>query len=178
MENLLTETNEEIRLGERIKKITNKIEKGDNNIIKIISFISKIKESIQTMIETSSKPLKNIKFNFQEEKKTLNFDEYEIIEGVISKINSIILGESKREDEFLKLLFEWTGSKNMELLYRGTRDGMSSKNFHDKCDNQGKTIIIIILIISVIVVKFWIFFNIVFLNRIIMLGELYISVEL
>ena len=142
LENLLTETNEEIKLGERIKKITNKIEKGDNNIIKIISFISKIKESIQTMIETSSKQLKNIKFNFQEEKKTLNFDEYEIFEGVISKINSIILGESKREDEFLKPLFEWTGSKNMELLYRGTRDGMSSKNFHDKCDNQGKTITI------------------------------------
>ena len=28
----------------------------------------------------------------------------------------------------------------MKLLYRGTRDGMNSKNFHDKCDNKGKTI--------------------------------------
>ena len=28
----------------------------------------------------------------------------------------------------------------MKLLYRGTRDGMTSKNFHDKCDNKGKTI--------------------------------------
>lgn len=28
----------------------------------------------------------------------------------------------------------------MVLLYRGTRDGMTSKIFHDKCDNQGKTI--------------------------------------
>ncbi len=28
----------------------------------------------------------------------------------------------------------------MKLLYRGTRDGMTSKDFHDKCDNKGKTI--------------------------------------
>ena len=141
LENLLTETNEEIKLGERIKKITNKIEKEDKNIIKIISFISKIKESIQNMIETTSKPLKNIKFNFEEEKRTINFEEYSLFEGIdINKIDSVILGESNRKGEFLKLLFEWTGCKNIELLYRGTRDGMTSKNFHDKCDNQGKTI--------------------------------------
>ena len=141
LENLLTETNEEIKLGERIKKITNKIEKEDKNIIKIISFISKIKESIQNMIETTSKPLKNIKFNFEEEKRTINFEEYSLFEEVdINKIDSVILGESNRKGEFLKLLFEWTGCKNIELLYRGTRDGMTSKNFHDKCDNQGKTI--------------------------------------
>ena len=141
LENLLTETNEEIKLGERIKKITNKIEKEDNNIIKIISFISKIKESIQNMIETTSKPLKNIKFNFEKEMRTINFEEYSLFEEVdINKIDSVILGESNRKGEFLKLLFEWTGCKNIELLYRGTRDGMTSKNFHDKCDNQGKTI--------------------------------------
>ena len=28
----------------------------------------------------------------------------------------------------------------MELIYRGTRDGMSSIDFHNKCDNKGKTI--------------------------------------
>ena len=28
----------------------------------------------------------------------------------------------------------------MKLIYRGTRDGMTSKDFHDKCDNKGKTI--------------------------------------
>ena len=28
----------------------------------------------------------------------------------------------------------------MELLYRGTRDGMSSKTFHNNCDNKGPTI--------------------------------------
>ena len=28
----------------------------------------------------------------------------------------------------------------MKLIYRGTRDGMTSKDFHYKCDNKGKTI--------------------------------------
>ena len=28
----------------------------------------------------------------------------------------------------------------MELIYRGTRDGMTSNDFHNKCDNKGKTI--------------------------------------
>ena len=28
----------------------------------------------------------------------------------------------------------------MELLYRGTKDGMTAQNFHNKCNNKGKTI--------------------------------------
>ena len=54
--------------------------------------------------------------------------------------NSIILSESKRYDEFIKKLLEWSGYAKMKLLYRGTRDGDLAKNFHEKCDNQGPTI--------------------------------------
>ena len=54
--------------------------------------------------------------------------------------NSIILNETKRCDEFLNKIYEWTGGKIMELLYRGTRDGMSSNSFHNKCNNKGPTI--------------------------------------
>ena len=59
------------------------------------------------------------------------------------KFDSIILNESKRCDEFINKLLEWTGGKNMELLYRGTRDGMSGDAFHNKCNNKGPTISII-----------------------------------
>ena len=31
----------------------------------------------------------------------------------------------------------------MELIYRGTRDGSSSNDFHNKCDNKGETIVLI-----------------------------------
>ena len=53
---------------------------------------------------------------------------------------SIILDESKRKNEFLEKIYEWSGFQKMELIYRGTRDGPESKNFHNKCDNQGQTI--------------------------------------
>ena len=40
----------------------------------------------------------------------------------------------------MEKIYEWTGYKRMELLYRGTRDGPGSNIFHNKCDNQGPTI--------------------------------------
>ena len=40
-------------------------------------------------------------------------------------------------------LLEWSGYKKIELIYRGSRDGALSKNFHEKCDNQGPTITLI-----------------------------------
>ena len=40
-------------------------------------------------------------------------------------------------------LNEWSGYKKIKLIYRGTRDGTLSKNFHEKCDNQGPTITLI-----------------------------------
>ena len=59
--------------------------------------------------------------------KTIDFD-------------SIILRESKRENEFLNTILEWSGYKSMDLIYRATKDGSTSNYFHKKCDNQGPTI--------------------------------------
>mgnify|MGYP002627206406 CR=1 FL=1 len=69
MENILSEINEEIRLNNRINKVVTKLEKEDINIVKIISCISKIKESVKSMNKTIEKPINNIKFNFEQEKK-------------------------------------------------------------------------------------------------------------
>ena len=55
-------------------------------------------------------------------------------------IESIILNETGKKDIFVKKIYSWVECKNLELLYRGTRDGMNSVNFHQKCDNQGPTI--------------------------------------
>ena len=29
------------------------------------------------------------------------------------------------------------------MIYKATRDGFEAENFHEKCDNQGKTIVIV-----------------------------------
>ena len=52
----------------------------------------------------------------------------------------IILRESQRENEFLQKILEWSGYKSMDLIYRATKDGSSSNDFHNKCDNQESTI--------------------------------------
>ena len=57
-------------------------------------------------------------------------------------IDCKIFNESERGNEFLNKLYEWTGYKKIELLYRGTRDGSEINTFHNKCDNQGPIICI------------------------------------
>ena len=55
-------------------------------------------------------------------------------------IDSAILNESKKREEFIQIILEWSGYKSMELIYRGTRNGSSAKDFHNKCDDKGPTI--------------------------------------
>ena len=57
-----------------------------------------------------------------------------------NEFDSLILKESKRYDEFVRKIYEWSGCNKMKLLYRGTRDGMEANYFHNKCNNQGPTI--------------------------------------
>ena len=61
----------------------------------------------------------------------------------LNDTQSNILKESNRHNEFIKKLLEWTGGKNLELIYRGTRDGMNNKSFYDKCSNKGPTLSLI-----------------------------------
>ena len=63
------------------------------------------------------------------------------IEKVKTKdLDSIILNETNKEDEYLKKIYEWSGYDNMELIYRGSRDGSTAKDFHNKCDNKSPTL--------------------------------------
>jgi hypothetical protein len=46
--------------------------------------------------------------------------------------------------EFIaKLTTEWLPDKRFELLYRGSRDGMTPAVFHDKCDGKGPTLVLV-----------------------------------
>ena len=58
-------------------------------------------------------------------------------------IDSLILKESKKEEEFFEEICKWCECKNLELLFRGTKDGMTANDFHKKCDNQGPTVSLI-----------------------------------
>jgi len=226
LEIYLSESNNDIKINERINKGIKNIE--DKNIIKLISYISKINKNKRNNKKLFNELMKNIKFKYEENK--INYEEYyfngipkpkniqfkdittssiniswnidnvenkeeikyriemrkeneefkEIYKGnnnnyiinnlikdtnyefiiysfynnlIESKseiykiktlnLDSNILNESKRGNEFIKKLNEWIGYKKMELIYRGTRDGMTNTAFHNKCDNKGETITLI-----------------------------------
>jgi len=93
--------------------LVNKLEKNTSYEVRICSFYNDI----------------NSNWSDIQKIQTMDFD-------------SKILNETEKGKEFLEKLYEWTGFKRMELLYRGTRDGSGKNIFHNKCDNQGPTIIL------------------------------------
>ena len=58
-------------------------------------------------------------------------------------IDSIILPKEENDALFEGKLSEWCKTRDFELLYRGTRDGFGSSDFHRTCDNKGKTLVLI-----------------------------------
>ena len=56
------------------------------------------------------------------------------------QIDSIILNEEEKKKEYIDTILEWTESKSLELIYRGTKDGTRTEQFHHFCDNQGPTV--------------------------------------
>ena len=117
--------NIEIRIENQNDKFI-KVYEGDNNncIINNLKHKSTYEIRICTIY-------KEIKGNWSELKKVKTKD-----------IDSKILDESENGKEFFEKLYEWIEYKNMELIYRGTRDGIGSDIFHNKCDNQGPTIVL------------------------------------
>ena len=84
--------------------------------------------------------MKYLKYLIKNKPRFDRLSNYSEIYKVKTDINSNILNNIERKKEYINKILEWSGFKSMKLLYRGTRDGMTSKNFHDKCDNKGKTI--------------------------------------
>ena len=213
LEICLSESNRIIKINEKIIKGIKSLEKEEKNMIKTLSYVSKINKTEKEMKSLFQKLMRSLKITFNEKENInsfkifwsidnlnlINIDKnkikykielrkknnnekftqiyegnntnfsfsnaiintnYEIriccfyndFEGPWSSIqkiktlnydpicDSIILEESQRKKEFLKIINEWCQYKKMVLLYRGTRDGTESKIFHDKCDNQGPTI--------------------------------------
>ena len=238
LENFLTESNEVIRICDKINKGIKSMEKekdNEKNMIKVLSYISKMNDNKDEANSLLVSLMKNIEMNFQEEQTNIKYEGYyfngiqvpknikikdikfrsakvtwdvdnininkkeinnlkyrieirkkipgekftqiyegsqkeflindlikntnyelricSVYEDLISPfgdiqnfsplnimIDSNILAESRRKDEFIEKISDWCGYTKFELLYRGTRDGSSSSIFHEKCDNKGPTI--------------------------------------
>ena len=54
------------------------------------------------------------------------------------KKKCIISTYIKKMDRKTKWIFEKKIIENIELIYRGSRDGFQSRQFHNRCDNKGE----------------------------------------
>ena len=237
LEIFLSESNKQINIGDRINEGIKTLN-NEKNIIKILTYISKINKTEKEMKNLFQELMRNIKISFEEDKKIINYEEYyfngipspkdiefkditsnsvniswkidnlkinnidnnrikykvemkrenknkkfiKVYEGNNNNCNiqnlkmntnyefrlcsfynneligswsklykiqtdleycdSIILKESNKEKEFLKVIYNWCKFKKLELIYRGTRDGGDNINFHKKCDNKGPNIML------------------------------------
>ena len=86
LENFLSETNNEIIKSERIKKGIAKIEKENNNMSKVLSYVSKINKTKKDMKRLIVTLMKNIKFTFDEIKGDIIYEDY-YFNGICSPKN-------------------------------------------------------------------------------------------
>ena len=233
LENYLSESKNILKLNERINKGITILEKEEKNMLKILSYVSKMSKYQKDSKKLLTELMRNLKITFIEEETKIKYDEYffsgiqipknieayeiinksfkikwkidninlininkeeikyrvelrkenknekfnivyedknleclindleentnyeiricsiykdiigqysEIQKVKTSVIDSIILAQTKQPEKYLNKILEWTGLKKMELLYRGSRDGTTSKAFHGKCDYKGPTI--------------------------------------
>ena len=110
-----------------------------NDCINIENNINEIKRINETLKNSN---IMNLKINFIVEEDEIN--------KILKSIKE--LGKLKNDYDFdtkidfdRDLIRKWLNNKSFvpELLFRKTRDGSTPKDFHDKCDNKGITIVFI-----------------------------------
>ena len=76
LEKFLSESNRIIKSNEKIKKGIKTIEKEEKNILKNLSYVSKINKNKKEMRLLDGQLMKNAKISFQEEQINIKFEEY------------------------------------------------------------------------------------------------------
>ena len=126
---------------EKIIKGLKSFKKEEQNMIKTLSYVSSINKTQKNINSLLQVPMKSKKIFFNKKKKIIEYKEYNFNIKAI-EIESKILNESGKKNDLLNQLIEWIGQKNFQLIYRASRDGSESTKFHNKCDNQGPTVIL------------------------------------
>ena len=81
LENFLTQSNNEIKLNERINSGLKKFDKEEKNMLRILSYISKMNKNTKNMTKLSKELMKSKKFYYNEDESTIKYEEY-IFSGI------------------------------------------------------------------------------------------------
>ena len=118
-----------------IKFILNLREKTTNEKINDLTILT---SSILKRLDILEKENSELKEKVRELTNKLN--EYTHPKETDFFQDSVILSKKKDIETMLNMMNKKI--KSVALLYRGTRDGDNARNFHEKCDNKGPTLIL------------------------------------
>ena len=76
LENTLSLINYQINISEKLNKGIKKFENEEKNLIKTLSYVSKINKNQKEMKKLFKEFMKNLKISFKEEENTINYEEY------------------------------------------------------------------------------------------------------
>ena len=75
LEKYLSQSNNEIKINERINQGIKKFENNENNMFKILSYVSKMNKSKKIMNKISKQQLKSLKFTYIEENNNIKYED-------------------------------------------------------------------------------------------------------
>ena len=76
LENNLSQTNNEIRLNEKLNQGMSKFKNDEKNLFKNLNYISKINKNQKSTNQLLQKQMTNIRFNYKEEENEIIYEEY------------------------------------------------------------------------------------------------------
>ena len=142
LENNLSKSNTLITINEKMNKGIKCLEKEEKNMLKTLSYISKIsknKKEIQILLQ---KLMKNLKINFIEEECTIKYEEY-FFNGIdFNGFTKEIIKTAEEANQILNWIDKSPHSLRVEKIYTATLEENTSNDFHKKCDNKGPTIVL------------------------------------
>ena len=136
LENNLSIAVNDLRVSERLLKGIEKMKDKEENIIKIISYISKANKTQREMINLSKKFMKNIHFKYEYNKSQIKFEEY-FFNGIPIPQNIDI-----KDISYNEFIISWNielndfGSNNFKYILEIKRENENFKKIYEGNEKQ------------------------------------------
>ena len=132
----------------KIKECSFEIDEVANNtngqISELYTIVNQLTNEVKTLKE-KNKELEEKNKKFEDRNKALENRVEEIEKLLLLPYKEKLKEDLQRQNDLNKIK-EWISPGKdikFDLLYKKSRDGRSTKNFHAHCDNKGKTLILI-----------------------------------
>lgn len=118
LEKFWSEANKKIKLNEKISQGIKKLKKNDKNEInKILAYISNINKNQKGLNKIVKEPIKSLKFNYQEGKSNIEYNEF-FLNGIEIPQNKDIINRPKIDID-LDINGPKIGLPNIEIGFNG-----------------------------------------------------------